>query len=183
MQLNPFVAPHPDPPKEKEKNVYSISKHWKTNISLSFFSSNLLAESLRHLHHQASVSGCLSRWLRALYTSISRSLTYWISLSTDSALSRSSRLCPSRPCSCSSRQSSSALLRWRYLVGWGQMGEDRINHSEIKVKVKCQWQCSVINKSDNKIWITTNLSIQSWDKHTQLRLSLKSFIDANGRLV
>ncbi|RVE63719.1 hypothetical protein OJAV_G00139200 [Oryzias javanicus] len=43
------------------------------------------------------------------------SLTYWISRSTDSALSRSSRFRPSRQCSCSSKESSSALFRWRYL--------------------------------------------------------------------
>lgn len=36
-------------------------------------------------------------WLRALYTSMSRSLTYWISRSTDSALSLSSRFRASSP--------------------------------------------------------------------------------------
>lgn len=46
---------------------------------------------------------------------MSKSLTYWISRSTDSALSRSSRLCSSSPWSSSSSMSSSALLRSRYL--------------------------------------------------------------------
>ncbi len=64
---------------------------------------------------QALVS-CLRRWLRALYTSIKRSFTYWISRSTDSALSRSSRFLPSRPWSWSSNVSNSARFLWRYLL-------------------------------------------------------------------
>ena len=74
--------------------------------------------------HAVAVS-CLTLWLLALYTSISRSFTYWISRSTDSALSRSSRFRPSRPCSCSSSVSSSARFRCRYLQrhGGGEGGK------------------------------------------------------------
>ena len=64
--------------------------------------------------HAVAVS-CLTLWLLALYTSISRSLTYWISRSTDSALSLSSRFWPSSPWSSSSRESSSARFRSLYL--------------------------------------------------------------------
>lgn len=62
MQLNPFVAPHPDPPKEKEKCNIKFQNIEKLTFPCHFFfKSTCRKSSSSYLHHQASVSDCLSR--------------------------------------------------------------------------------------------------------------------------